>query len=56
MAEPNTNPDAAVTSQEEISQEIGTLHEKYRTSLQAGGPEETTARLNFPPYRSRELR
>ncbi|GGE66297.1 protocatechuate 3,4-dioxygenase subunit beta [Nesterenkonia cremea] len=56
MAEPNTNPDAAVTSQEEISQEIGTLHEKYRTSLQAGGPEETTARLNFPPYRSSLLR
>ncbi len=56
MAEPNTNPDAAAASQEEVSAEIGALHEQYRQNLEAGGPEETTSRLSFPPYRSSLLR
>lgn len=56
MAEPNTNPDAAAASQDEITAEIGQLHQQYQQDVQRGGSEETTARLSFPPYRSSLLR
>ncbi|WP_202923155.1 protocatechuate 3,4-dioxygenase subunit beta [Nesterenkonia haasae] len=52
----NTNPDAAVASQEEISAEISALHQEYERSKSQGGAEETNVRLNFPPYRSSLLR
>ena len=56
MGEINTNPDAAAASQEDISAEISALHQDYERTKSRGGPEETSARLNFPPYRSSLLR
>ncbi|TLP79939.1 protocatechuate 3,4-dioxygenase subunit beta [Nesterenkonia sphaerica] len=56
MGEIDTNPDAAAASQEEISAEISALHQEYEQARAQGAPEETSARLNFPPYRSSLLR
>lgn len=56
MAEKTVDPDAAAASQEEIDAEITAIHAGYRSRRDAGGPEETNARLNFPPYRSSLLR
>ena len=56
MAEKTTDPDAAATSQEQISADISWHHREYADQLAAGGPEETSARLNFAPYRSSLLR
>lgn len=56
MGEINTNPDAAAASQEDISAEISALHREYEGTKSQSGQEETSARLNFPPYRSSLLR
>lgn len=55
MAEKPTDPDAAAASQEEIDAEIAQIHRDYESRKAADG-EETSARLNFPPYRSSLLR
>lgn len=55
MAQPPTNPDAAAASQEQISAEIADHHRDYQQQKDHGA-EETSARLNFPPYRSSLLR
>ncbi|MDO5493919.1 MAG: protocatechuate 3,4-dioxygenase subunit beta [Nesterenkonia sp.] len=56
MSETDTDPDAAKASQDEISAEMREIHDAYRRSRDDGGPAETSARMNFPPYRSSLLR
>ncbi|MDF2497896.1 protocatechuate 3,4-dioxygenase subunit beta [Arthrobacter koreensis] len=48
--------DAAEASQDQISEEIRTIHEAYRKGVEEGAPEETQPRVDFRPYRSSLLR
>ncbi|WP_150459981.1 protocatechuate 3,4-dioxygenase subunit beta [Nesterenkonia ebinurensis] len=56
MTAPDTNPDAATATQDQISAEIREIHRSYEQRRAEGGPEETSARMHFPPYRSSLLR
>lgn len=53
---PDTRLDLAAESQEKLTAEIQAIHAGYRAGRAAGAPEETSARLDFPPYRSSLLR
>ncbi|GAA4364520.1 protocatechuate 3,4-dioxygenase subunit beta [Paeniglutamicibacter cryotolerans] len=48
----DTNPDAAAATQDQITAEIGAIHEAY----EASGKLETQPRIDFTPYRSSLLR